>query len=154
MEYINLKKEFVLFDYEGKTFEQAINDICQPLIQDQAIKKEYIDAVIEREGKWPTGLPTEPIGVAIPHAEGESFVLKSSLAIAILKEPIDVVEAGSDGKRNIKAQIIFLLAMKNAEGQLDLLRKLNSIFMQKDYLEKMINSRSGMEVIDVLQNIK
>jgi PTS system galactitol-specific IIA component len=154
MEGINLKKEFVLINHESKTFEQTIHDICQPLIQDQAIKNEYFDAVIKRESEWPTGLPTEPFGVAIPHADGENLVLKPSLAIAILKEPIDVDEAGSEADRKVKAQIIFLIAMKSVEGQLNILKKLNLIFLQKDYLEKIRYSKSSQEVIDILRNIE
>ncbi|HAE61560.1 MAG TPA: PTS sugar transporter subunit IIA [Eubacteriaceae bacterium] len=154
MNDVYLKEEFILNNYKCEKFEDVIYALCQRLVEGKAIEKEYFDAVIEREKKFPTGLPTEPYKVAIPHASGDGLVLKSSLAVAVLNKPVNVIEAGSSVGKNLKVDIVFLIAMKSADGQLDMLRRLNEIFTKKEYLEKIKNSETPKEVINILQNVE
>ncbi|MFR0063869.1 MAG: PTS sugar transporter subunit IIA [Veillonella parvula] len=62
-----------------------------PIWQVNFIKKGYgqrgVHPLIQdREKEYPTGLPSTPPGIAIPHANYE-MVNKTTLAIATLKEP-------------------------------------------------------------------
>ncbi|MFZ7132267.1 MAG: PTS sugar transporter subunit IIA [Eubacteriales bacterium] len=150
---INIKEQYILIDHEAETQYQALEDLCKPLVEDKVIKKEYVDAVIEREKIWPTGLPTQPIGVAIPHADGKNLVNKSSLAIAVLKEPILFNEAGGSDDKKINVKVIFLISMDSSEGQIAILQALNRLFLDKEYLSKMGCAKSSKEVIGILSKI-
>lgn len=66
---INEKNIFV--DLEVRDFPELITLIAQPLVEDQDVVAEYPSQVIKREEGFPTGLPTEPIGVAIPHTDAK-----------------------------------------------------------------------------------
>src|SRR5579862_6898362 len=47
----------------------ALRQAAALLARVAAVTDDYADAVIAREADYPTGLPTEPVGVALPHAD-------------------------------------------------------------------------------------
>jgi PTS system galactitol-specific IIA component len=57
------------------------------LIDKGYTKQSYLQAVLNREKEYPTGLPTNGVGVAIPHADTK-YVLKPGIAVATLKSPV------------------------------------------------------------------
>jgi len=73
---------------EGKAvdYEQAIRLCADCLLQTGYIKDSFVDACLEREQQFPTGLPLNP-GVAIPHADSV-HVKKSCLCLLRLTEPV------------------------------------------------------------------
>lgn len=127
--------ENIFIDVEANDFAELINILSQPLIKNNDVVKEFPNQVILREKEFPTGLPTEPFGVAIPHTNAE-FVLNNKVTIATLKEPIqmEIMSGMDDGK--IDVSIIFLLALGQSNKQLNILQKLMSVLNQEDILQR------------------
>ena len=65
---------------------EAIALAAEPLLRDGSITEDFIEAAVERERVFPTGLPTK-IGVALPHTEAK-YVLKESISIVTLKNTV------------------------------------------------------------------
>lgn len=86
------------------------------------VKESYIEAVCEREKQFPTGLPMSGGGIAIPHAD-VSHVNKEAMIVGLLKEPVDFRVMGSQSEY-VSAQLIFMLAIKDSQAQLEMLQRL------------------------------
>ena len=76
-----------------------------------------------RTGKeYPTGLPSTPPGIAIPHANYE-MVNKTTLAIATLKDPV-LFHNMENNNEQLPIQIVIMMAIGEPHGQVEMLQKL------------------------------
>lgn len=91
----------------------------------------FADAVIRREEEYPTGLPAEVMGFAIPHADS-SFVEKTTIAVALLKNGIDFSRM-DDPDEFVKVSVVIMLAVKEPDTQIELLQMLASSFQDEDF---------------------
>lgn len=132
----NEKNIFVNVDV--KDFPELITTIAQPLIEEQDVVEEFPLQVIKREENFPTGLPTEPIGVAIPHTDAK-YVHHNRVTIATLKNPIQMEVMGGMDDTKIEVSIVFLLALGQSNKQLNILQKLMGILPDADLLERIKN---------------
>ena len=64
----SLEASCVQLDVAASDWQEAIQKTCGPLLEGGYVKNGYSNDVIAREKQWATGLPTMPVGVAIPHA--------------------------------------------------------------------------------------
>ena len=128
----------IFVDLEVADFPELIHKIAQPLIDDQDVVAEYPLQVIKREEGFPTGLPTEPIGVAIPHTDAK-YVKNNRVTIAALKDPIKMEVMGGMDDDKIEVSIVFLLALGQSNKQLNILQKLMSILPDAELLERIKN---------------
>lgn len=144
----NEKNIFV--DLEVTDFPELIHKIAQPLIDDQDVVAEYPSQVIKREEGFPTGLPTEPIGVAIPHTDAK-YVNTNRVTIATLKNPIKMEVMGGMDDETIDVSIVFLLALGQSNKQLNILKKLMSILPDAELLKKIKNG-SKEEIYQLAKN--
>lgn len=77
--------ENIFIDVEVTEFEELVKLISAPLISNKDVVEAFPEEVIKREVNFPTGLPTEPFCVAIPHTDAK-FVLNNKVTIAVLKK--------------------------------------------------------------------
>ncbi|MGM0216452.1 PTS sugar transporter subunit IIA [Enterococcus sp. AZ109] len=141
----NEKNIFV--DVAATDFADLITQIAQPLIEDQDVVEEFPLQVIKREENFPTGLPTEPIGVAIPHTDAK-YVNNHRVTIATLKEPIQMEVMGGMDDDKIEVSIVFLLALGQSNKQLNILKKLMGILPDADLLKR-IKAGSKEEIYQI-----
>ena len=130
------------------TFEEVVRTMSNTLIQKNLVKKEYPDHVIAREKKFPTGLPTQPFGVAIPHTDAK-WTNHNAICVGILKEPIDQIVMGTDDTP-VKVSIVFMLALGQSNKQLNILSKLMTVFRNQDTLKK-VKRASDDEVKEIVE---
>ena len=74
----------------------------------------FADAVVERETRFPTGLPT-PVPAAIPHTD-PGFVARPGLVAALLGEPVGFGEMASSD-RVVPARLVVMLLVDDPEQQ-------------------------------------
>ena len=142
-----LREELVVMDMDAKDSNEAIGKLAEVLYKNNFVKKSYIKAVQERERIFPTGLPTEGVGVAIPHTDVEHVNIPT-MAIAILDKPVRFNMMGI-AKEEIDVQILFMMAIKEPEAQIELLQKLMDIFQDKEILEQILRSKTPSEVKEI-----
>lgn len=80
---------------------------------------DFADHVLKREATYPTGLPTEPPCVAIPHTD-HKYVRHNAIAVGILPEPVEFADMGGDPDP-VHVRVIFLLALSESNKQLNAL---------------------------------
>jgi len=136
---------------EAKDSTEAITTLGTRLLEQGFVRDTFIQAVLDREKVFATGLPTPEIQVAIPHADVE-HVLRSAIAIGVLATPVQFGEMGNpDG--HVQASVIFMLAVKESDSLVSLLQNLVGIFQDPAMLRQMIES-ADREAIAALFNAR
>ena len=131
---------------DAKTTIQQLSDL---LVKSECVVEGFSDDVWRREQLFPTGLPTFPHGVAIPHADPD-HVLKSSIAIGILTKPVQFDQMASDHDETVMAWIVFLLAVTDKEKQILTLQEIIDLVKIPGLIEKLLSANSPNEVITQL----
>ncbi|WP_416197290.1 MAG: PTS system, galactitol-specific IIA component [Sporanaerobacter sp.] len=145
-----LKEELIFIDIEAKDREEAIEKMAKELYKREYVKESYINAILDREKVFPTGLPTEEVGVAIPHTDA-IHVKKGAMAIGVLKNPV-VFQMMGMPEENVNVNIIFMMALDEPKGQIEMLQKLMSIFQDKSILLKMRQAKTKEEIMKSFSN--
>lgn len=148
---ILFEPELVKINVTAKDQEDILKKLVQLLVDSGKVKPEYYEDVIERERTFPTGLPTDGVMVAIPHAKSEN-VLKSGIAVGVLKEPVKFYNMENPDEA-LSVRIVYLLASMTADEQLDNLKVLMECFSESDILQKMVDSKTTEEVMEIIKVI-
>lgn len=143
-----LNPELIEIDAEAEGKEEIIKKLANLLISKGYAKESYLEAILERERIFPTGLPTEGVGVAIPHADIK-HVIKPAIAVAILKNPVQFNVMGNPEEK-VSVKIIFMLAITDPNVQLKLLQDLMEVFQNKELLLKLAVSKDVDTVLKLM----
>lgn len=112
----------------------------------QLVEETYLEAVVEREKEYPTGLRLENISIAIPHTTvnhiKEPFIYFNRLT----NNEVNFIQMGTDDVV-VKPEYILLLGIKEPKEQVNLLAELMDLFNQKDFIEAIRNAKSEKEII-------
>ncbi|WEV36270.1 PTS sugar transporter subunit IIA [Lactobacillus sp. ESL0677] len=152
---MNLEQAKTVFDddqiefFDNKVdFDTVIKILSKKLSEKKLVKQEFSKNVIEREKKFPTGLPTKPIGVSIPHTDAK-WTKQNAISVAILQQPIEQVVMGTTDEK-IEVSIVFLLALSQSNKQLNILSKLMTVFQNNQNL-KQIKNGTKTEIREIIQ---
>jgi len=146
-----LRQDLVVRDLEASSDQGAIEKLATFLHDKGLVKESYINAIMEREKVFSTGLPTGSIGVAIPHTDVE-HVNEAAVAIGILKDPVPfTVMASDDDKVDVK--IMFMLAVKEPHAQIELLQTLMGVLADPALLQSISEATSNREVYDAITSV-
>jgi len=126
----------------------AIALAAKPLLAQGCITEDFVEAAVERERTFPTGLPTK-IGVALPHTKAK-YVLKESISIVTLKNTIVFAGMGNP-KESIPVQIVFLLAINNPEKQLKILQTIITIIQNEKMLKKIKDAKEPQTIYNLIK---
>jgi len=146
-----LREEHIATDLQVENAEQAIRRLSRLLEETRQVEPAFADEVCKRERVFPTGLPTEPFPVAIPHADPD-YVRQSGLAIGVLARPVTFHQMGADASKQLAVRLVFLLAMHEAEKQVTLLRELVSVLQNPSLLKALVDTRSPKQALQELSN--
>ncbi|MDO4662726.1 MAG: PTS sugar transporter subunit IIA [Tissierellia bacterium] len=112
------------------------------------VKDTFLENVLKREEKYPTGLDTGDIKVALPHTDSEN-VKKSCVTVCTLKKPI-LFGQMDDPQNKIEANIVFILAVKDPEQQVPVLAKLMEVFADSSKLKDIYESKNTDDIYEIL----
>ena len=130
-----LDQELIFTDLAVNKASDVIRVMGSALIKKGIVKDNFVNAVIQREKEFPTGLNTS-IPIALPHADA-SFTVREGFSVAILKEPVDFGDM-SDSQNILKVKLV-LMPVLLPNGIYD------SVFYQ--LLEEMRNMRTAQKLI-------
>lgn len=146
-----LDRDLIQIGVEVENQNEVIEMLGSLMEEKQIVKPSYVQAVLDREKIYPTGLPTKGISVAIPHTDS-SHVKKSAIGLAVLNRPVGFSLMGGDGNEQIKAQIVFLLAISDSKAQIDLLKKLMRLFQNDEVLSKIAAANEVEDIYEYLED--
>ena len=144
-EKLKLNKDLVYFFDASIERDDAIRKLASLLETNGFAKETFTQAVIEREKVFPTGLPTKPIGIAIPHTDAE-HVHKGAMAVGILQSPVEFIEMGTVDSP-VEISIISMLAISNPDMLITVLMKLANSFQDEQFLLGLSSAKTADEVL-------
>lgn len=147
---MRVEKELAIIGMETTTKEEVLQLMGNRLTTQGFVKEGFVESIFEREINYPTGLPTEPFGVAIPHTDGD-MVHQSTIAFASLKSPIKFLMMGTDDKF-VDVRIIFMLALKSPDDQLEMLQKLMALIQDPEMVSKLVHIESVEALNELIQD--
>jgi len=143
-----INAENIILDLEGNHYSEVLKIMTDLMVENGTVEASYYHSVIEREKEFPTGLPTEGIKVAIPHADS-SAVLKTGVVVGIMKRPV-IFQNMTDYEENVPVEIIFLIANQNREKQPQFLKAFMQIFSNPVLLKKIKNAESKENIVELM----
>lgn len=135
-----LRKTMILTSLEASDAEGCIRSLTKAMVEEGCASPEYAEDVIRRERTFPTGLPTEPIGVAIPHADPD-HLRRSCVALGISVAGVPFGQMGTDGGVQVDARLVFLLGIKEREKQVDMIGELMDLIQNASLLASLASAR-------------
>ncbi len=146
-----LHSEHILLDLNASSVAEVLDRLAAAMEKTEYVLRAYGRDALVREDVFPTGLPTEPIPVAIPHADPE-HVLRSGVGIAVLRQPVDFGLMGSDGSDKVAAKVVFLLAIKEREKQVEMIQQLIQVIQSGDLLEGIVDAEEPEGVLELIKS--
>lgn len=144
-----LNEGLVCRNLKATSDSEVLAYLAEQLYEQKYVKKEYIQAIQEREREYPTGLPSTTPAVAIPHANFE-MVEKTTLAIATLKEPVDFHNM-ENNQETLPIQIVIMMAIGEPHGQVEMLQKIVGIIQNEPLRQAMVEATSDHQLLMLLQ---
>ncbi|OYD06826.1 PTS sugar transporter subunit IIA [Paludifilum halophilum] len=150
MSTLLIDQSLILQNIKANTKEEVLTLMASNMREQGVVKESYIQAIIDREKIYPTGLPTQGVSVAIPHTD-RVHVNKKSLSVGVLTEPVHFVLMGEDD-RTTPVKLVFMLAMDEDHAQLSLLQKLMSVFQNAECLSYLAAEEDKAKIIAMLNH--
>ena len=148
MSKLELKDSLVYILDTPVTREEAMRRLASLLQAGGYVKESFAQAVLEREKVFPTGLPTQPVGIALPHTDSE-HVHCNAMAIGVLSHPVVFTEMGCLEDAPVDAHVIFMLAIANPQDVTSTLRELALSFQDADFLAGLDQATNPQIVLDL-----
>jgi galactitol PTS system EIIA component len=140
----------VLAPLKADNAEQAIRLLAGILQNSGYVQDTFVDAVLEREEVYPTGLPTPEFHVAIPHTD-PVHVIQPAVALGVLDKPVEFKEMGNPDS-SLKINLICMLAVKQSETLVNLLGSLISCFQDADFLQVVCASKEPDQIANLFNS--
>lgn len=142
-----VRKEYIYENLAVKTQDELFEIMGGRLTEDGITRNTFVQALKDREKKFPTGLHTSGIIIAMPHTDS-SHVNEGCISIAKLKEPILFHEMGN-AKNELEVQMVFMLALNDPTTHLEMLQKIIGMFSDK----KILNNLKEAKCVEQIYNI-
>lgn len=136
-----MDEELIVLQKEGlDTAQEALTFLAKQLVTKNVVKESFVEAVIEREAIFPTGLQFDGYGVALPHTDAE-HVEKTQIAVMTLEKPVTFTQMAT-ADQEVTVQLIIMLAIKEAHSQVEMLQKLIQLLQDKALVQEILACRS------------
>ncbi|NIY47531.1 PTS sugar transporter subunit IIA [Cedecea colo] len=136
MQDINFRRHYVRHLPKGVSQHEIIRTLASPLINDSMVAPDFAEHVIARENNFPTGLPVEPVGVAIPHTD-HKHVRQNAISVGILAEPVNFEDMGGEPEP-VPVRVVFMLALGESNKQLNVLGWVMDVIQDGDFMQQLL----------------
>lgn len=133
----------------SKLDQKAIfNSVYETLREKEYVSDHYLDSLVTREERFPTGLITQNMNIALPHTDPE-VIKKPFVYICRLNNPIKFKQMGDN--QEIDVQNLFFLGIKKPKEQVGLLQAFMNLFMDDVFVSRFKKADSKKEIIKLFQ---
>jgi PTS system galactitol-specific IIA component len=105
-----------------------------------AVASTYADEALAREAEYPTGLPTAPVGVALPHAD--RGVIRPAISVLTLAEPVIFREMGT-GENWIPVRMIIMLALPAGDAHVQAVASLAELLQRPEFVAEAVGAATA-----------
>jgi PTS system galactitol-specific IIA component len=144
-------EELLVMPLNADTSEDAIRILGGQLLEKGYVHSTFIPAVLERELNFSTGLPTDPIGVAIPHTDAH-HVIKPAIAVGISPKPITFHEMGDPDSADVQVRLVLMLAIPDPSQVAMMLKRLVNILRAPGFLAPLAETQDRKTASELLSS--
>ena len=144
--------KIALFHQHAESRDEALKMLADEFIKAGVAKETFYEGLITREANFPTGLSLNNMCVAIPHTDIE-HVNRTQVGFMSLDEPVEFIEMGTDDKV-IPVKMMFMLALKEAHQQLDMLMKLLDAFQNDELIDRFYAAENYEDFFELIKEAK
>jgi len=137
---LEFNESLIAFDLQVKEAKEVIDLLADSMHAQGLVAADYGVQTWAREMDHPTGLPTTPFCIAFPHADAEG-VNRSALGVAVMRQPVKFQNM-ADPDEGLDVMIVFMLANRDPEEQIQTLRNLALLFGQPEKLVELRDQTS------------
>lgn len=139
-----------LLQVEGQlTRDEALRQLAEEFARRGLVTEAFYAGILEREKVFPTGLPVSGTGIAIPHTDSDK-VNRSQIGFMSLQQPVRFEAMGGMGEE-VEVRLIFMLALKEAHEQLEMLQKLIALFQDEARVERLLACQTESEYLSIIR---
>lgn len=136
MQGINFRRHYVLHLLNEVNQKDIIRALASPLISDGMVVSDFAEHVIKREQNFPTGLPVDPVGVAIPHTD-HKHVRQNAISVGILADSVNFEDMGGEPEP-VPVRVVFMLALGESNKQLNVLGWVMDVIQDRDFMQQLL----------------
>ena len=144
-----LDRALIVTELEAETSTDVFEKLGGIVAKEGYAKDTYVQALIDREAEYPTGLDANGIGIAIPHTNVD-YVNKSGTAIAKLTKPVTFIAMGTDDEE-VEVELVFMLAVKDPKSHLAKLQTIIMMIQDPAFLTKLKEANTVDEIIETIK---
>ena len=149
MVWEELGEKRIFLNLRAEKKERVLQILGKAMIEEGYAEDGYVEALIEREQEFPTGVDIRGVGIAIPHTDAD-YVKKAGIALAVLEEPVKFYRMGREDEL-VEVQLVFMLAIKNPEAHLSYLQQILGVIRDTAVLKKLTEAKEKSEVIEIIK---
>lgn len=143
------KESLVFLDLKETCETDILKKMAEAMVREGYARDTYVEALLQREKSFPTGLDIHGIGIAIPHTD-PCHVRKEGIALAVLKEPV-IFGSMEDDRRTVAVRLIFMLAVLEAEVHLERLQSILNIIQDAEVLAQLLAARDQKQILQIIR---
>ncbi|VBB08181.1 phosphoenolpyruvate-dependent sugar phosphotransferase system eiia 2 [Lucifera butyrica] len=129
--------------------EEVIRAMGAMLVEQGYVKESYVQALLDREKEFPTGIMAAGLGVAIPHAAA-GHVNQTTAAVWVLEHSIPFQVMGGSDADVVDVNAVFMLAVTKPQEHLLFLQKLMGLFQNEAVMLKIKNAMDPKAVAEII----
>ncbi len=127
------------------------NHMFNFLLAKNVVKESFLNAIIQREKSFPTGLQIHDIGLAIPHTDS-IHVQHNQLYFATLTEPITFIQMGGDNTQSVEVKIVIGLLVNDVSNYVSLLSNLIEAIQDQSFIKSLLRATTKDEVKEIFRS--
>ncbi|OIK85249.1 PTS lactose transporter subunit IIBC [Oenococcus oeni] len=123
---------------------EYFDDMYRYLFAEGKVNEQFRENIIKREKKYPTGLDTGIIKVAIPHTDFSNSNV-TQLVVTTFKKPVKFKRM-DDYDKSIPINIAIMILFNSAEKQPEMLQYIMNIVQNQNNLEAVLREKNKDEM--------
>lgn len=145
-----MRTEYVTL--QSGSYSEVLTQLGEYAVEQGFAKPGYVDALLEREASYPTGLaiPTASFDIAIPHADPE-YVTEPALVLGLPDEPVAFHDM-NDPNDTVAAGAVLLLVAGEDDRYATFLSKLANLFQEPGF-EDAVESGDPERVLALVDDV-
>ncbi len=142
-----IDEKIILLNMKAVDSAEVISRMGERVLEAGLVRENFIEAVIRREQKYPTALPTA-IPVALCHTDAE-YLLGSFIGVATLAEPVPFREMGNPEHMQ-PVEIALLLGIAEKGEHMDVLKGVLKLIQDEAVLRAIREAKEAAEIKKIL----
>ena len=138
-----LTSEFIQFENEVESWEDAIAKSSKPLLEKGYIEQTYVDAMIDSVKEYGPYIVIAP-NIAMPHARPEAGSKKVGFSIMKLEKPVAFSE-----EEEHKVQLLIALSCADSSTHIEILQALVTILSDEEKNKLVFQAKTADEMLKI-----